>query len=318
MSTEFSSPTIQLASKLDEKWMKKALKLAAKAGNKGEVPVGAVLVSPSGEVLAQASNVRETLATTLGHAELLAIHRASKKLQSWRLEDCTLYVTLEPCVMCAGAIQQARLGRVVYGATDAKAGGVESLYNILADTRLNHQVQVTRGVLAAECSKLLTDFFQHRRDEIKKEKSEKIYRPRASVIVVHKNKVLGFNAVDPHSGQKYFFMPGGGVETGESAAVAAQRETLEETGYKIRVLEETEFRRKYDFPWNGKINHCDTVFFLGVLDEEWHAPSEVQDADYHRGVQWIEGKNVDKVFAYNKDILWAAQKLMKVARKQRL
>ncbi len=310
MDSEFSSQ--------DEKWMREALKLAVQAGEKGEVPVGAVLISPSGQILSKGSNVRETLTTPLGHAELLAIHRASKKLQSWRLEDCTLYVTLEPCVMCAGAIQQARLGRVVYGASDEKAGGVDSLYKILTDGRLNHQVKVTRGVLAAECSKMLSVFFQNRRDEIKKEKSEKNYRQRASVIVVHKNKILGFNAVDPHSGTKYFFMPGGGVEDGESAALAAQRETLEETGYKIRVLEETEFRRKYDFPWNGKINACDTTFYLGILDENWHEPTDVADADYHRGVQWIDVKNVDRIFSYNKDILWAVQKLVKVAKKRRL
>lgn len=310
MDSEFSSQ--------DEKWMREALKLAAQAGQRGEVPVGAVLISPDGQVLSKASNLRESLTTTLGHAELLAIHRASKKLHSWRLEDCTLYVTLEPCVMCAGAIQQSRLGRVVYAAADAKAGAVESLYQILEDPRLNHQVQVTRGLFANEASSLLSEFFQTRRDEIKKEKSEKNYRARASVIVVHKNKVLGFHAVDPASGAKYFFMPGGGIEPGESTVLTAERETLEETGYKIRVLPETEFHRKYDFPWNGKIHACDTAFYLGVLDENWHAPTEVQDADYHRGVAWIDAKNVDKVFSYNKDILWAVQKLLKVARKRRL
>lgn len=310
MNSKFSSQ--------DEKWMREALRLAEKAAAKGEVPVGAVLVSPEGVVLSKASNARESLTTVLGHAELLAIHRASKNLHSWRLEDCTLYVTLEPCVMCAGAIQQARLGRVVYGAADAKAGAVESLYQVLDDSRLNHQVQVTSGVLAFECAKILTDFFQARRDENKKEKTEKKYRARASVIVVHKNKILGFHAVDPHSGSKYFFMPGGSIDAGESAAAAAERETLEETGYKIRVLAETEFRRKYEFPWNGKTNACDTVFYLGVLDEDWHAPREVQDADYHRGVEWVEAKSADKVFAYNKDILWAVQKLLKIAKKRRL
>lgn len=310
MSSEFSSQ--------DSKWMRQALKLAVQAGEKGEVPVGAILVSPAGEMLAKASNVRETLATPIGHAELLALHRGSKKLKSWRLEDCTLYVTLEPCVMCAGAIQQARIGRVVYGASDAKAGAVESLYQILQDSRLNHQVQVTAGVLKDECSQLISDFFQSRRDEIKKEKSEKIYRKRASVLVVHKNKVLGFHAIDPHSGAKYFFIPGGGIEDGESPIVSAERETLEETGYRIRIFAETEFRRKYDFPWNGKINPCDTVFYLAELAEPWHAPMEIKDADYHKGVEWIDANKIDKVFAYNKDILWAVQKLMKVAKKRRL
>jgi len=131
----------------DRHWMEAALILAKKAATQGEVPVGAVLVSPKGELLAQASNLRETLATPLGHAELVALHRGAKKLKSWRLEDCTLYVTLEPCIMCAGAIQQSRLGRVVFGAKDAKAGAVDSLYSVLNDPRLNHQVQVTSGVL---------------------------------------------------------------------------------------------------------------------------------------------------------------------------
>ena len=216
----------------DEKWMKKALALAKQAAARGEVPVGAVLVSPDGTMISSASNVRETLATTLGHAELVAIHRASKKLHTWRLEDCTLYVTLEPCVMCAGAIQQARLGRVVYGATDPKGGAVESLYKVLQDPRLNHQVEVSTGVLAKECAELLTGFFQSRRDENKKEKLEKTYRERSSVIVVHKNKILGFNAVDPTSGAKYFFIPGGKIERSESALQTSVRETLEETGYK--------------------------------------------------------------------------------------
>lgn len=302
----------------DQKWMRKALELAKKAAQRGEVPVGAVLVSPEGELLSKASNVRETLTTPLGHAELVTLHRAAKAAKSWRLEDCTLYVTLEPCVMCAGAIQQSRVGRVVYGARDVKAGAVESLYQILSDPRLNHQVQVTAGVLEKECSELLIDFFQNRRDEIKKEKSQKQYRNRSSVIVVHKNKILGFHAIDPVSGAKYFFMPGGGIEAGESAVVASERETLEETGYKIRVFPETEFRRKYDFPWNGKINACDTVFYLAELAEPWHEPTDVKDADYHRGVEWIDLKKVDEVFSYNKDILWAVQKLVKLARKKRL
>ncbi|HEX7675612.1 MAG TPA: tRNA adenosine(34) deaminase TadA [Bdellovibrio sp.] len=303
---------------IDEKWMREALKLAKQAGLQGEVPVGALLVSPSGQVLAKARNVRETLTTPLGHAELLSIHRAAKKMQSWRLEDCTLYVTLEPCLMCAGAIQQARIGRVVYGATDVKAGAVESLYQVLNDGRLNHQAQITKGVLADECSKILTDFFQSRRDEMKKEKSGKNYRHRSSVVVVHKNKILGFHAIDPVGGAKYFFIPGGKIENNESAVLASERECLEETGYKIRVLPETEFRRKYDFPWNGKINACDTVFYLGVLDEKWHEPTIVEDADYHRGVEWLDIKNVDKIFGYNKDILWAVQKLIKTARKRQL
>ncbi|MBO9667955.1 MAG: tRNA adenosine(34) deaminase TadA, partial [Bdellovibrio sp.] len=289
----------------DEKWMREALKLAQKAAANGEVPVGAVLVSPTGELLSKASNVRENLRTPLGHAELLSLHRASKKLQSWRLEECTLYVTLEPCVMCAGAIQQARIGRVVYGAKDAKAGAVESLYKILSDSRLNHQVQITAGVLETECSELISAFFQSRRDENKKEKLSKVYRVRSSVIVVYKNKLLGFHAVDPTSSAKYFFVPGGKIEKGEDPLETSIRECQEETGYKICIFPETAFRRKYDFEWDGENRPCDTVFYLGTLDEPWHEVQPVKDADYHRGVAWIDLKNIDKTFAYSTDILWA-------------
>ncbi|HWU43808.1 MAG TPA: tRNA adenosine(34) deaminase TadA, partial [Bdellovibrio sp.] len=301
----------------DLKWMGRALELAWKAALRGEVPVGAVLLSPEGEVLSEAGNLRETLTSTLGHAELAAIHRASKKVGSWRLEDCTLYVTLEPCVMCAGAIQQARIGRLVYGARDPKGGAVQSLYRVLEDPRLNHQVEVTAGILEKECAEVLSDFFQNRRDEIKTEKSQKKYRRRASVVVVHQGQILGFHAVDPTSQAKYFFIPGGGIENGESPVMTAERETFEETGYKIRVLEDSAFHRKYDFFWNGKVHHCDTVFYLGVLDEEWHPVRKVRDADYHRGVAWIELKTIDQVFAYDSNILWAVRKLVKLARRQR-
>ncbi|QDK43852.1 tRNA adenosine(34) deaminase TadA [Bdellovibrio sp. ZAP7] len=302
----------------DKKWMRKALELAHKAGKNGEVPIGAVLVSPTGELLSKAANVRETLHTPLGHAELLCLHRAAKKLQSWRLEDCTLYVTLEPCVMCAGAIQQARVGRVVYAAKDAKGGAVESLYKVLSDARLNHQVQVTTGVLEKECSELISAFFQNRRDEQKQLKSEKVYRHRASAVVVYKNKILGFHAEDPVSKKKYFFLPGGMIDRGENAATTAVREAKEETDYQIKVFPETEFRRKYDFTWNGKNQPCDTIFYLATLNEPWHEVRAVQDADYHRGVAWIDLKDVDRVFAYDKDILWAVQKLTKTARKMKL
>lgn len=302
----------------DRHWMEIALRLARKANSQGEVPVGAILVSAGGELLAKAGNLREALATPLGHAELVALHRGSKKLKSWRLEDCTLYVTLEPCIMCAGAILQARVGRVVFGAQDAKAGAVNSLYNILGDSRLNHQVKVTSGVLEKECSELLTSFFEKRRNEIKQEKLNRNYRLRSSVIVIHKNKILGFRAQDHFSNAEYFFMPGGKIEPGESPTEAAERETLEETGYKIRVLKDTELRKKYDFIWNGTKNHCDTFFYLGVLSEEWHEVSNVKDADCHRGVEWISIKSADKIFAYSPEILTAVQKLVKLARKKRL
>lgn len=147
--------------------MRYALELARRAELRGEVPVGALVIgineSGATVVVAEAFNERETLASPLAHAELTAIAAASSKLGRWRLSGCTLYVTLEPCVMCAGAIVQSRVDRVVYGARDPKAGAVESLYQVLADTRLNHRPQVTGGVLATECSQILSDFFRKRR-----------------------------------------------------------------------------------------------------------------------------------------------------------
>lgn len=295
--------------------MNKALRLAKKAAEKNEVPIAALLVGPEG-LVSWAINTRERQQTPLGHAELFALHKASQKKHNWRLSDCTLYVTLEPCVMCAGAIQQARLKRVVYGASDPKGGAIESLYQVLNDSRLNHQVEVTAGVLAPECAALLQSFFQNRRDEHKASKTQKIFRDRTSVIVVHKNKILGFHAVDPTSQTPYFFVPGGGIEEGESSVVAAARECLEETGYKVRILEETAFERKYDFLWNGNIHACRTVFYVGVLDQEWSPPHKVEDATYHKGVEWLDVQRVPEIFGYNKDILWAVQKLLKTALKK--
>ncbi len=302
----------------DEKWMREALKLAQKAGERGEVPVGAVLVSPDGEILSVGSNVRETLTTPLGHAELQALHRAAKKIKSWRLNDCTLYVTLEPCLMCAGAIQQARIGRVVYGATDPKAGAVESLYRVFDDTRLNHQVKVQSGILAAECAELLKKFFFQRRTENKRAKDDKIFRDRVSVVVVRENKLLGFKAIDPTSGQNYFFLPGGAIETNESPLQAAARECFEETGYEVNVLPETAFERKYDFSWDGQSYSCRTIFYLATVTNPDKAPAKVNDASYHQGVEWLPLKSIDQVFAYHEDILWAVQKLTKLARKKQL
>ncbi|MFC4558523.1 tRNA adenosine(34) deaminase TadA [Virgibacillus kekensis] len=146
----------------DIKRMQEAIKQAETARKLNEVPIGAVIVFRD-EVIASGYNVRETEQTTLSHAELLAIENANKKIGSWRLEDCTLYVTLEPCPMCAGAIVQSRIRRVVYGAADPKAGCAGTLMNLLEDNRFNHQVEVTKGVLEEECSSLLTDFFRELR-----------------------------------------------------------------------------------------------------------------------------------------------------------
>lgn len=152
----------------DETFMRKAIELAKQGQAHNEVPIGAVIVAKSGKVIAKATNLRETHNTTLGHAELVAIHRACKKLGSWRLLDCTLYVTLEPCFMCAGALVQSRISRVVYGAPDPKGGALHSLAQLGTDTRLNHQFEITAGVLEGECGLLLKNFFKQKRRSSKK------------------------------------------------------------------------------------------------------------------------------------------------------
>lgn len=151
----------------DLRLMALALAEAEQAAVEDEVPIGAVIVR-HGQVLASAHNQREQLRDPTAHAEMIAITQAAAALESWRLEECTLYVTLEPCPMCAGAIVQSRVKRVVYGADDPKAGAVRSLYQILQDTRLNHRVEVTTGILAEECGQVLTQFFQQKRLSAKK------------------------------------------------------------------------------------------------------------------------------------------------------
>ena len=153
----------------DRQFMQLALKEAEKAGSLGEVPIGAIIVY-RGEVIACASNLRETTQNAVTHAELMAIQQACEKIGSWRLEETTLYVTLEPCPMCAGAILQSRIPRVVYGARDVKAGCVDSLYRLLNDSRFNHECDVTEGVLAEECGQILSDFFRALRERKKAEK----------------------------------------------------------------------------------------------------------------------------------------------------
>lgn len=144
--------------------MKQALALARRALAHADVPVGAVVVK-NGVVIARGRNARERDHDPTAHAEILAIRKAAKKLGSWRLDGCTLYVTLEPCAMCAGAIVLARLPRLVYGASDPKAGFVGSLGDLVRHPRLNHRVDVTKGVLAAECGRILVEFFRERRVE---------------------------------------------------------------------------------------------------------------------------------------------------------
>ncbi len=139
--------------------MRLALAQAARAPSTGDVPVGAVVLSPSGAVLAQTCNTREATGDPTGHAEVLALRAAAAATGSWRLEGCTLVVTLEPCTMCAGALVLARVARVVYGADDEKAGAVGSLWDVVRDRRLNHRPEVVRGVLGEESAALLTGFF---------------------------------------------------------------------------------------------------------------------------------------------------------------
>jgi len=142
----------------DEVWMRQALDLASAAVPLGEVPVGAVVVH-DGEVVGRAHNERETLQDPTAHAEVLALREAARHLGSWRLVDCTLVVTLEPCPMCVGAAVNARIRRLVYGCTDPKAGAVDTLYRIAGDPRLNHRIEVTSGVCADEAAAVLRSFF---------------------------------------------------------------------------------------------------------------------------------------------------------------
>ena len=153
----------------DRLFMQEALKEAKLAFDKGEVPIGAVIVYQD-EIIARAHNLRETTQNALTHAESMAIQEACQKIGSWRLEETTLYVTLEPCPMCAGAILQSRVPRVVYGARDVKAGCVDSLYHLLNDSRFNHECEVAEGVLADECGDILTTFFRSLRERKKAEK----------------------------------------------------------------------------------------------------------------------------------------------------
>jgi tRNA(adenine34) deaminase len=146
----------------DERFRRAALLAARRAPLHADVPVGAVVVK-DGVVLARAENAREKGADPTAHAELVAIRKAAKKLGSWRLDGCTLYVTLEPCAMCAGAIVLSRLPRLVYGASDPKAGFVGSLGDLCRDARLNHRPDVTSGVLAGECGRILVEFFREKR-----------------------------------------------------------------------------------------------------------------------------------------------------------
>ena len=156
----------------DEKYMKQALAQARKAAALGEVPIGCVIVYED-KVIGRGYNRRKTDKNTLSHAELTAIRKASRKMGDWRLEGCTMYVTLEPCQMCAGAIVQARMDRVVIAAMSPKSGCAGSILNLLQMDEFNHRVEITTGVLEQECSRFLSDFFVELRKRLKTEKEEK-------------------------------------------------------------------------------------------------------------------------------------------------
>ena len=147
---------------MQEYFMKQALKEAEKAYKKLEVPVGAVIVK-DGKIIARGYNQKETKKDTTKHAEIIAIQKASKKLGSWRLIDCEMYVTLEPCSMCAGAIINSRLKRIYIGTRDEKTGAVGSVLNLLEDYKFNHKVEIERGIMQKECEKILKDFFKELR-----------------------------------------------------------------------------------------------------------------------------------------------------------
>lgn len=162
-----------LRQKTDEKFMKQALLQAKKAKELGEVPIGCVIVQ-DGKVIGRGYNRRNTDKSTLSHAEITAIRKASKKLNDWRLEECTLYVTLEPCQMCAGAIVQSRMKKVVIATMNPKAGCAGSVLNLLQMAAFNHQVEIEKGVLEEECSTMLSDFFRELREKKKREKQETV------------------------------------------------------------------------------------------------------------------------------------------------
>ena len=157
---------LSIDSNSDEKFMKAAIDAAFIAEENGDVPIGAVVVYEN-KIIAKGYNQRQQLNDPTAHAEIIALTAAAEFIGNWRLNGCTMYVTLEPCPMCAGALVNARADRLVYGCDDPKAGACKSLYNIVQDERLNHRLEVTSGVMAVECSTILSEFFRRRRIENK-------------------------------------------------------------------------------------------------------------------------------------------------------
>ena len=147
----------------DQEVMREALKEAQKAFDIGEIPIGAIICDDKGNIISRGHNLRETTFDATAHAEIVAIKKACQKLKNWRLSDLTLYVTIEPCPMCAGALFMSRIKRLVYGATDWRAGGCESVFNIVNNPYLNHQIETRAGVLEDECSSIVKNFFKQAR-----------------------------------------------------------------------------------------------------------------------------------------------------------
>ena len=158
---EFEAPRVE-----DERWMFEALAAAREAARRGEVPVGACVVSREGELLAAASNRTRTDCDPTAHAEVLALREAARRVGNYRLTGAVVYSTIEPCAMCAGALVQARVARLVYGATDERAGAVESVFRICDSSALNHRMELTAGVLGPDCRALMQDFFRDKRKKV--------------------------------------------------------------------------------------------------------------------------------------------------------
>lgn len=173
----------KMPEKTDIKYMKEAIRQAKKAYALREVPIGCVIVYED-KIIARGYNRRNTDKNTISHAEMNAIRKASKKLGDWRLEGCTMYITLEPCQMCSGAIVQARVSRVVIGSMNAKAGCAGSVLNLLEMEEFNHQVEVTRGVMDEECSQMLSEFFRELRKEKKKKKEVLTEENQGSIMEI--------------------------------------------------------------------------------------------------------------------------------------
>ncbi|OBW93591.1 tRNA-specific adenosine deaminase [Gallibacterium genomosp. 3] len=165
----------------DQKFMQYALTLADKAAAMGEIPVGAVLVDEQGNILAEGWNQSITLSDPTAHAEIIALRQAGQKIQNYRLLNTTLYVTLEPCPMCAGAILHSRIKRLVFGAMDYKTGAIGSRFHLFEDYRMNHVVEITAGVLAEQCSNKISQFFQQRREQ------QKLAKATASIVTQDNN-----------------------------------------------------------------------------------------------------------------------------------